>query len=134
MPANGAEPKTFAPGINSLDGDTAFPVAMTVPEKSISGIEGLVRKVMGMRFVSIEAPGSRDAWEILIRTSVGLRAFIVPDGEGSSFGVEGKDAMVSLLIMRIFNSGAAKEVRLDHLVVLEMRELNVGWLQDGLWM
>jgi len=27
---------------------------------------------MGMMFVSIEAPGSRDAWEIFIRTSVGV--------------------------------------------------------------
>ena len=55
-----------------------------------------------------------------------VRAFIVPDGEGSSFEVKGKDAMVSLLILRMFNSGAAKEVRLDHLVVLEISELNVG--------
>ena len=61
-----------------------------------------------------------------------MRAFIVPDREGSSFEVEEKDAMVSLLILRMFNSGAAKETQLDHLVVLEMRVLDVGWLQDGL--
>jgi hypothetical protein len=54
------------------------------------------------------------------------------DSGGSSFEVKGKDAMESLLILRMFNSGAAKEVRLNHLVALEMRELNVGWLQDGL--
>lgn len=44
-----------------------------------------------------------------------VRAFIVPDCEGSSFEVERKDAMVSLLILRMFNSATAKEVRLDHL-------------------
>lgn len=61
IPPIGADPQTSAPGVSSLDGDTAFPVATTMPEKSVSGIEGLVRKVMGMMFVSIEAPGSRDA-------------------------------------------------------------------------
>jgi hypothetical protein len=63
---------------------------------------------------------------------VWVRAFIVPDREGSSFEVEEKDAMVSLLILRMFDSGAAKEAQLDHLVVLEMRVLDVGWLQDRL--
>lgn len=59
-------------------------------------------------------------------------AFILPDGERSSFEVGETDAMVSLLILRTFNSGAAKEFQLGRLFSFQMRKFNVGWLQDRL--
>lgn len=45
------------------------PAAMTSPENSISGIQGRVRGVDGIRFMSISVLKVRETWDMRIRTS-----------------------------------------------------------------
>jgi hypothetical protein len=42
---------------------------MTSPENSISGIQGRVRGVDGIRFISISVLKVRETWDVRIRTS-----------------------------------------------------------------
>ena len=73
----GMDPKMGVPGGKyrcSLSGlgatGTSFPVEMISPEKSVSAIQGLFRKMNGTRFIIMVVPGCRDTWVMQMSTSV----------------------------------------------------------------
>lgn len=73
----GMDPNTGVPGGKhrcSLSGlgvtGTPLPAEMISPEKSVSAMQGVFRKMDGARFIIMVVPGCRDTWVMRMRTSV----------------------------------------------------------------